>query len=357
MKKNSSKHGLSTVFTLRIIMIYLVCFLISTVCMVAAIFVLFRIGYRMDYSFIFIFVIFAMLISAIIGMTVSYFINKSWMKLMNTLKDCLTDVSNGNFNNKLPVLQENNVFYETFCSINKAIDELNSNAELKSDFISNFSHEFKTPIVSILGYAELLDEEPNLSREEFKTYLGIIIDESRRLTKLSKETMLMCNLDSAAIVPNQETYSLKTQLEECILLLDNEFKTKKINVILNTQDYYFHCNKNLLKEVWINLLSNSFKYCSEEGKIDISTYLDQEHIILSFRDNGIGMDEETKKHIFEKYYQADKTKPGIGLGLSISKRIVELFGGTIDVESVIGRGTIFNLTFPLSMIKEKPKED
>ena len=146
---------------------------------------------------------------------------------------------------------------------NKMILELQSNTLMKKDFISNFSHEFKTPIVSIKGYAELLYETPNLDIETRNTYLKIIIEEARRLAKLSNETMLLSKLDSTEIIDHQEEYFLDEQIKECILLLDHELQTKDIDIEVNLNPIKFYGNRDLLKEVWINLLNNAIESCEK----------------------------------------------------------------------------------------------
>lgn len=228
-------------------------------------------------------------------------------------------------------------------NFNKILQELDSVAILKEDFISNFSHEFKTPITSIKGFAEILQSKPNLSEDEKKDYLQIIIDESTRLSMLSKNTLLMSKLDSQSCQENKSTFFLDEQLRELILMLDYEFSQKNINTEINLEKIKICACKELLLHIWTNLLTNAIKFTNDE--IQINAFVKNEFIIVQVIDNGIGIDKKNLKNIFDKYYQCDTShkSSGNGLGLSIVKKVVELVDGKIEVESDLNQGTTFSV--------------
>ena len=208
-------------------------------------------------------------------------------------------------------------------NFNQMVKELNSIECLQKDFINNISHEIKTPISSIQGFAKLLEED-DLSKEERKEYAEIIKEESNRLLHMSTNILKLAKLE------NQERLANKT----------------KFNVNLKEQEILGE--KDLLNQVWINILENSIKFSEKDGQIDVKMKTNQENITVEIKDYGIGMEEEEAKKIFDRFYQVDKshTKPGAGIGMTIAKRIVELSGGKIEVESKLNKGTTFIVTLP-----------
>lgn len=292
-------------------------------------------------------IIIILLSCTIISFIVTAIRTKAMTKTMNIIHNDLKKIANGNFSTKIDV-KINNIFLQNIVdNINMMIDELNSITLLKQDFVTNFSHEFKTPIVSIKGFSELLLEDTNLTEDQRK-YLTIIKDESSRLSDLAISGLFFSKLDSQKIVIDKEDYYLDEQIEECILLFSEQFKEKNIDVEVDLKHHKFNGSKELIKNVWINILNNAIKYTNNDGTVKIISSEDSNHFTISFVDNGIGMDNETKKHIFDKFYQADSSSlnHGIGLGLSICKKVVELHNGEITVNSELDKGTVFNIILP-----------
>lgn len=292
------------------------------------------------------YVIASIIASITLGSISTFFINKYTMKSVDSFKEVIVNIANGDFSGtdeklKLPL------YKDISAEFNKMIKEINSSYILKQDFVDNVSHELKTPLVSILGYAELLKDTPDLTKEEKDQYLDIIISEVKRLSNISSSAMLMSKLDSSEIIASVEAFNVNTQIEECVLLLDGELKNKNISTTIELENVKVSANKDLLKEVWLNLLSNAIKYSPPSSSIDIKMEITN-MVRITISDNGIGMSEEEKSHIFEKYYRAknDKKIPGIGLGLSIAKRIIELSNGFIECASVEGVGTSFIVSLP-----------
>ena len=299
--------------------------------------------------------VFGFAVSLILGTLFAVLFFKRTVNLADDLKMALKRISKGDYSVRLENTSDNKdgILYDVIENFNKMVEELDSVTILRNDFISNFSHEFKTPIVSIKGYAELIKNGKNLTEEQKQEYLQVIIDESRRLSNLASSTLLMSKLDSQTSLTETSVFSVNEQLKQCVLVLDNEFKAKNLEVKIKLGKMRVDASMDMLQQVWINLLTNAIKYTPENGIIRItSTELEKEYIV-SISDNGMGMNEETLKHIFDKYYQGDNSHStsGNGLGLSIAKRIVELSGGKIEASSTEGKGTTFSVRLP------KLKED
>lgn len=299
--------------------------------------------------------VFGFAVSLILGTLFAVLFFKRTVNLADDLKMALKRISKGDYSVRLENTSDNKdgILYDVIENFNKMVEELDSVTILRNDFISNFSHEFKTPIVSIKGYAELIKNGKNLTEEQKQEYLLVIIDESRRLSNLASSTLLMSKLDSQTSLTETSVFSVNEQLKQCVLVLDNEFKAKNLEVKIKLGKMRVDASVDMLQQVWINLLTNAIKYTPENGIIRItSTELEKEYIV-SISDSGMGMNEETLKHIFDKYYQGDNSHStsGNGLGLSIAKRIVELSGGKIEASSTEGKGTTFSVRLP------KLKED
>ena len=294
--------------------------------------------------------VFGFAVSLILGTLFAVLFFKRTVNLADDLKMALKRISKGDYSVRLENTSDNKdgILYDVIENFNKMVEELDSVTILRNDFISNFSHEFKTPIVSIKGYAELIKNGKNLTEEQKQEYLQVIIDESRRLSNLASSTLLMSKLDSQTSLTETSVFSVNEQLKQCVLVLDNEFKAKNLEVKIKLGKMRVDASVDMLQQVWINLLTNAIKYTPENGIIRItSTELEKEYIV-SISDNGMGMNEETLKHIFDKYYQGDNSHStsGNGLGLSIAKRIVELSGGKIEASSTEGKGTTFSVFLP-----------
>ncbi|MGM9602315.1 MAG: sensor histidine kinase [Faecousia sp.] len=238
-------------------------------------------------------------------------------------------------------------------SLNTMVEELGSIETLRDDFVSNISHEFKTPVASIYGFAKLL-KKGNLTQEQQNEYLDIIISEAERLSTLSKNVLLLSRLDNTVRMTDVEKYSLDEQLRRTILILNQEIKSKEIDVDVSLQPYQINANEEMLSQVWINLLNNAVKFTPQGGRIGICLQNAGESAIVSIQDNGIGMEPEVIKHIFDKFYQGDSSRSceGNGLGLALAKRIVQLSGGSIQVESQPGIGSQFTVLLPNKIQQE-----
>ena len=286
-------------------------------------------------------------ISAVIG-AINYFMSKIIYKYVSELSDGIARVSGGDFKVRL---KESKVgpLSEVYADFNKMCEELDNAENTKNDFINNYAHELRTPITSINGFAKLILEE-DIPLIEQKKYLKLIYDESKRLAELATNTMLMSKLDSQSILQDIEEYNLGEQLRQCVILFSEEWSKKDINMDGDEiNDISYNGNYSLMQEVWCNLLSNAIKYTPAGGEIKISCKEDRGFVQVKIADNGIGMREEVIDKIFDKYYQGDSShsKRGLGLGLSIVKKIVDLSEGEIDVKSKENEGCEFTVKLPL----------
>ena len=216
----------------------------------------------------------------------------------------------------------------------------------KNDFINDFSHELKTPIVSIRGFARLISKG-NLSPEETKEYLSIIVSESDRLIDLTASTLMLDRLGNSHLELQKEYYNVSEQIRKSILLLQNDWEKRNIQVNADFDDYDVYSNSELTSQLFLNVIQNAIKFSLDGGTVNISIEKTDKHIAVYVRDYGIGMDEETQKRMFDKYFRADKSRSthGNGLGLSTVKKISEILGLEIQVWSELKQGTTFTIIF------------
>ncbi|HAS73494.1 MAG TPA: sensor histidine kinase, partial [Clostridiales bacterium UBA8960] len=200
--------------------------------------------------------------------------------------------------------------------------------------------EFKTPIVSIRGFAKLL-RQGELTREEEVEYLDIIISESERLAALSTQVLNLAKYETVEIIAEKSEYRLDEQIRKAILLLEPKWDEKDLQLQVNLEEVLFYGNEDFTHQIWINLIDNAIKFSHQGGALDISLEQAEERLKITIRDEGLGMDDHTKAHLFEKFYRADQShqSPGNGIGLAIVDRLLKLMGGEILVESEIGIGT------------------
>ncbi|MCM1127826.1 MAG: HAMP domain-containing histidine kinase [Lachnospiraceae bacterium] len=227
---------------------------------------------------------------------------------------------------------------------NHMAEELGSVEMLRKDFINNFSHEFKTPIVSIRGFAKMLKLD-ELSNEERDEYLNIIISESERLSDLATHVLDLSKIEQQSILTDKSRFNITEQIRRCIALLDGKWAEKKISFDFNCQEYYFTGNEKMMEQVWINLIDNAIKFSPDESTVSISIFSENDSLTVSIADSGSGIDESAQPYIFDKFYQADvsHSTKGNGLGLTIAQKIISLHNGTIQVTSSKRNGTLIRV--------------
>ncbi|MFV0344503.1 MAG: sensor histidine kinase [Anaerocolumna sp.] len=229
--------------------------------------------------------------------------------------------------------------------INKMTKEINSVETFRADFISNVSHEFKTPLTIIQNYGVLL-QDTEIEKEEQKEYARNIVDTSQELANLITNILSLNKLENQQIFPKVKKFNFSEQLFECMLNFEDNINEKELEITIDVdEDIFINSDSELLKIVWNNLFSNAIKFSHIGGKLDLNANMKNGLIITSIADNGVGMDKETGKRIFDKFYQGDTAHAtkGNGLGLALVKRIINILDGEITVKSALGSGSIFTV--------------
>ena len=231
-------------------------------------------------------------------------------------------------------------------SFNTMAEELENTEMLRSDFINNFSHEFKTPIVSIAGFAKLL-KRGNLTQQQKAEYLDIIEEESLRLSYMATNVLNLTRVENQTILTDVIEYNLSEQLRSCILLLEGKWERKALEFRLEFGEYMIAANEELLKQVWINLIDNAVKFSPEGKEVELRISSTNDTITVSVINEGSEITPEEQKKIFNKFYQADESHSteGNGIGLAVVKKVVDLHQGEVWVQS--GNGvTAFMVELP-----------
>lgn len=274
-------------------------------------------------------------------------ITRKMLRPIGKITEATKKVASGDFTVHLETDRKDEIGELTH-NFNKMVKELNSIECLQKDFINNISHEIKTPITSIQGFAKLLQAD-DLSPEERKEYSEIIKEETDRLLYLSTNILKLAKLENQERLTNTEEICIAEQIRRTIGVLEPKWKEKNIKFNVNLIEDKIYGEKELLLQVWMNLIENAIKYSKENCQIDIKMENLENNLIIKIKDYGKGMTKEECKRIFDRFYQVDKmhSEGGAGLGLTIVKRIIELSKGKIEVESNIDKGTTFIVTLPI----------
>ena len=281
------------------------------------------------------------LVSAIVGTIIILLVVRSIVKPIKRLSKASKEVAKGNFDIQVDVKSKDEIGQLT-SDFNLMTKELKNIDSLRKDFISNVSHEFKTPITSIKGFAKLI-RDGKLSNELLYEYSDLIVNEGERLSLLSSNMLRLSELENKSIHEPPKIFSLDEQIRKTILLLEAQWINKDIEFDIELEVVSITGDEHLLQEVWLNLIQNAIKFSKQGGKIKVSLCKNQDKVKVEISDNGVGIKEEDKGHIFERFFKSDKSrsKDGNGLGLVIVKNIVELFKGKVYFESEFGKGTTF----------------
>lgn len=285
--------------------------------------------------------------SVLLGLVIALFVGKRIIRPVQNLSNAFGELSKGNFDIKIPQNESVTEIREMAQRFNAMVYDLSHIETLRSDFVANVSHEFKTPIAAIEGYATLLQNHA-LPPEKQDHYIEKILDNSRRLSSLSGNVLMLSKLENQETVLDKTEYRLDEQIRQCILMLENKWASKNIEFDMELPRQIYYSSASLLEQVWINLINNAIKHSPAGSSIHIAICETSETIAVSISDDGDGMTEEVQKHIFEKFYQGDKSHKaeGNGLGLALVKRIVDLCKGEIAVESAPGKGSLFIISLP-----------
>lgn len=296
------------------------------------------------------------IVSIIIGMLLSKFAGRRPIKTVVEISDISKEVAKGNFDIELDENIRITELRTMAHNFNLMIKELANTEMLRKDFVENVSHEFKTPLSAIEGYAVLLQKK-SLPEEKRVEYTERILLNTKRLSNLTGNILLLSRLENQGIEIKKESYSLDEQLRETILMFEAPWNQKNLDLDIDLDSADYYGNSELLAQVWQNLLSNAIKFVPNQGRIRILLRRKETALEVSIVDNGIGMSSEVLERIYEKFYQGDTSRAssGNGLGLTLAKRIVDLHGGKISVSSKEGKGTAFTVLLPITTDIPKSK--
>ncbi|MBQ9468755.1 MAG: HAMP domain-containing histidine kinase [Clostridia bacterium] len=276
-------------------------------------------------------------VSLVIGAGITYFLGRMMMKPMNHIINTMNALASGNFKARLKLkgpLASHPTVREVTDSFNDMAAELEHTEILRTDFVNDFSHEFKTPIVSIAGFAKLL-KRSDLSEEQKAEYTDIIVEESMRLSSLATSVLNLSKIENQTILTGQTEFNLAEQIRGCILLFEEKWTLKELELDLSFDEIRVEANEELLKQVWINLLDNAVKFADAHGTVGVSLHRDGDTACVAVSNTGSTIPEEERERIFGKFYQIDRSRSssGYGVGLALVKKIVVLHGGTVSASS------------------------
>ena len=289
-------------------------------------------------------------ISVCAGIVVAALSGKFYLQPVNRFIDQMNRLAAGDFKARIHFgkpIGSHPAFQEIEGSFNKMAEELESTEMLRSDFINNFSHEFKTPIVSITGFAKLL-KHGDLSPEQQKEYLDIIESEALRLAAMATNVLDMTKVENQTILSDVTRFNLSEQIRSCVLLLlEGKWAKKEIDFSVGFDEHMIMANEELMKHVWINLLDNAIKFSPEGGTVEVSIREQADTLAVTVSNQGNEIPKEQHGKIFHKFYQADESHSaeGNGIGLALVKKITELHEGEVTVKSEKGI-TAFTVVLP-----------
>lgn len=258
-------------------------------------------------------------------------------------------VAEGDFDIRIDTKGFKNEMLEMGQNLNKMIEELGSIELMRSDFVSNVSHEFRAPLSSIQGYVTLLSS-PQSTEEQKKEYFQLLQDSARQLSSLVDNVLKLSRLQSRNIISQPVEFTLDEQLRRAVLMFEMQWGEKELELELDMPETEYYGSEELLAQVWINLIGNAVKFTPQGGRIGVKIdNSDSKFVKVIISDTGEGMTEEVRKHIFEKFYQGDRSHKsmGNGLGLALVKTICSLTGSDISVESEPGKGSTFTVCLPV----------
>ena len=278
--------------------------------------------------------VWVIIIGILLGIPISIFVNRALLLPIRMLSEAMNAVAHGNFDVKMRTSAPFSDIEKAYRDFNLMTEELAATEILKTDFVSNVSHEIKTPITAIEGYAMLLQGSEDLSEEDAE-YVEKILLNSKRLSELVGNMLLFSKIDNQAIDTKVESFSLDEQIRQSILLLEPKWAEKEIELDVDLESVEYEGNKALMMHVWNNLIDNAIKFTPEKSTVSIALRKDGDRVIFTVEDEGEGIAEENAGHIFDKFYQCDSShkQEGNGLGLALVKSITDALGGSVSTEN------------------------
>ena len=294
-------------------------------------------------------VVLIVLIGTALGSAITFFLSKWFFDPVKQLGKAMRQVSEGDFEVHL---EEENRFHEMeeiYSNFNLMVRELKATEILQTDFVSNVSHEFKTPINAIEGYATLLQGSERALGADEQKYVEKILLNTRRLSSLVGNILLLSKADNQSIPSRQTTFRLDEQIRQSIVLLEPEWDKKEIEFDVDLDVIEYTGNEGLLAHVWNNLIGNAIKFNPTGGFVRMKLHRKEEGIVFTIEDTGPGIAKEASKHIFDRFYQGDSShkEEGNGLGLALVKQIVQGCEGSVTAENVTEGGCRFTVVLPI----------
>lgn len=293
------------------------------------------------------------LVGSAAALTIVFTIMQRYLygKPIQIIADAARQVSEGDFTVRIEPIRKDGkkneieVLIEDF---NRMVQQLESTEILKSDFISNVSHEIKAPLSVIQSYSTAL-KDPTLTEEQQRQYADIIIQSTRDMSEMISNILKLNKLEHQEIVPISALYPVGEQIRRCALHFMNQWEEKEIEFYIDVVDVMIPYDDTLLELVWNNFISNAVKFTPKGGKISLTSWREGNLLKVQIQDTGIGMDEKTMENIFDKFYQGDlsHSTKGNGLGLALAKRVLELVDGTVEVRSEVDKGSTFVITLEM----------
>lgn len=277
-------------------------------------------------------------------------VRRIWMvsRPVKRIREGMDKIVAGDFTTRIPYIKGENSTNE-FDSIIKGLNDMTAELAgvetLRTDFISNVSHEIKTPLAVISNYGTMLQSN-TLTKEQQKEYAQAITAQTRKLSELVTNILKLNRLENQQIYPEKKVYNLTEQICECFVAFEYAWEKKQLEIDMDIdEDVMVNQDAELLSLVWNNLFSNAIKFCKENGKVSVSLKRENGKAKVSVSDTGCGISSESGKYIFDKFYQGDTSHAtqGNGLGLALVKRVIDIVGGNISVQSVLGEGTTFTV--------------
>ena len=283
-------------------------------------------------------------VSLTVGSVVTLIVSKYFFDPIKKLGKAMEQVADGDFSVRLEEKSSSKEIMEVYSGFNMMAHELSATEILQTDFVSNVSHEFKTPINAIEGYSMLLQDSENLSQEQ-QQYIEKIVFNTSRLSSLVGSILLLSKLENQQIPTGQTRYRLDEQIRQSIVALEPAWEKKELEFDVNLERVEYVGNEAMMRHVWDNLISNAIKFSPMGGLIRMHLQQYADGLVFSVSDMGPGLTEDAQKHIFDKFYQADSSykQEGNGLGLALVKRIVDMFEGTITAENLPECGCRFKV--------------
>lgn len=280
----------------------------------------------------------------IIAMIATRFILKRFLEPIKTLGEAMQKVADGDFSTRVETKSTSAEIQEIFSGFNIMTEELASTEILQTDFVSNVSHEFKTPINAIEGYTTLLQSTDNIDEIE-NEYIEKILFNTKRLSSLVSNILLLSKIENQSIQTNRVKFRLDEQIRETIVALEQSWTEKNIELNVELEETEYYGSEALTYHIWSNIIGNAVKFSPDCGTVKINLTKEQDNILFTVEDDGPGLSEEVKKHLFDKFYQADSShkQEGNGLGLALVKRIVTIIGGEVLAENTEDGGCRFTV--------------